>query len=135
MTFSKAEQTKHRKAFIEECRQRAWGAACHADWISKSVTSLVADYERLQEQDRKLEADIKMLADALDSHTVDNRAKRKALQEQRDSLGKQMLAIAQNAQKGQQAMQQLLQSVESALALAEHAEKWGVEGGGGGYEP
>jgi hypothetical protein len=124
VTFTKGQQAAHRKQFIEECRQKAWGAACHADWISDSVTKLIAEYQKLQEQDLKLEADIKELADALDSHTVDNRAKRKALQERRDQLAKEMGLIAQNAQKGQQAMQQLLQGVESALALAKHAEEW-----------
>src|ERR1700736_6113271 len=32
--------------------------------------------------------------------------------------------ISKSAQQGQQAMTQLLQSVESSLALAAHAEKW-----------
>ena len=42
MTFTKPEQTKHRKAFIDECRQKAWGAACHADWIAKGLEGLTA---------------------------------------------------------------------------------------------
>ena len=43
MTFTKPEQDKHRKAFIDECRQKSWGAACHADWISKGVDDVMAD--------------------------------------------------------------------------------------------
>jgi chromosome segregation ATPase len=134
MTFTEKQQKDHRAAFIEECRQKAWGAACHADWISKSIDELLARYTKLQEEDRTLEADIKELASAIDSHTVDNRNKRKALQERRNALVPQMQAIAKSAQQGQQVMANLLQSVESNLALAAHAEKWSwkeVESKGG----
>jgi regulator of replication initiation timing len=123
-TFGTAQQTKHRKAFIEECRQKAWGATCHSDWISKNVDELLGHYSKLQEEDRALEADIKELGQALDYHTVENRQMRKEKQERRNVLAKEMQLIAQNAQKGTQAMQQLLQSAESALHLAAHAETW-----------
>lgn len=124
MTFSEEQQKKHREAFIEECRQKAWGAACHADWISKNLDALMEHYRKLQEQDKTLEADSKELASALDGHTVDNRNKRKAIQEKRDKLAQEMQVIAANAQQGQRALQQLQQSVESALGLAKHAETW-----------
>jgi DNA segregation ATPase FtsK/SpoIIIE-like protein len=52
MTFTKPEQAKHRKAFIDECRQKAWGAACHADSISKGVHDNLAHYQKLQAEDR-----------------------------------------------------------------------------------
>jgi hypothetical protein len=31
MTFTKVQQEKHCQVFIDECRQKAWGAACHAN--------------------------------------------------------------------------------------------------------
>jgi phosphoenolpyruvate carboxylase len=124
MTYTDEQQADHRKQFIDECRQKAWGAACHADWISKGIDELLAQYQKMQEQDRALEGEIKELADALDSHTVANREKRKLKLKERDTLAEQLKALAANAQQGQQAMQQLLQSVETNLALATHAEKW-----------
>jgi hypothetical protein len=125
MTFTKPEQKKHRAAFIEECRQKAWSAACHADWISKSLDELMAHYQKLKEEEQKLAADIKESENAFDYHTNDNRAKRKGMQERRNQInGIELPAVAQNAQKATQAMQQLLQSTESNLLLAEHAEKW-----------
>jgi len=124
MTFTAAEQITHRKEFIAECRQKAWGARCHADWIAKNIDELMAEYKKIQDEDRTLEADIKELASAIDSHTVDNRNKRKALQEKRNALGPQAQFLAQSAQQAQKAMQGLLQSVESTLALAAHAETW-----------
>jgi hypothetical protein len=90
MTFTKPEQTKHRKAFIDECRQRAWGAACHADWISKGLAGITAHYEKLQAEDRALEEAIKAAELAVDYHTVENRNKRKAMQERRDTLAQEM---------------------------------------------
>ena len=79
MTYTDNQQKEHRAALIEECRQKAWAAACYADRVGKSVDQLVADYKKLQEEDRTLEADIKELSSALDSHTVENRNNRKAL--------------------------------------------------------
>ena len=81
MTFTELEQNNHRKIFIDECRQKAWSAACHAEWIYKQLDTLLADFTKLQEQDAKLEGEIKMLETAVDAHTKDNRDKRKALQE------------------------------------------------------
>jgi uncharacterized protein YlxW (UPF0749 family) len=107
-TFTDKQQKAHRMAFIEECRQKAWGAACHADWISKSIDDLIAHYQKLQAEDNQLEADIKELANAIDYHTVENREKRKGMQERRDRLAPQMQQTAQSAQQGQKAMQQLL---------------------------
>ena len=124
MTFTKAEQTKHRHAFIEECRQKAWGAACHAEWISKGLDGVIAHYQKLQDEDHQLEADIKAAEVAVDYQTVENRNKRKAMQERRNELAKQCEAIGKSARQGQEAMQNLLQSVESNLELAKHAEKW-----------
>ncbi len=126
MTFTKAQQDKHRKSFIEDCRQKAWSSACHAGWISKSLDELLATYQKLQAEDLKLEVDIKAAAEAIDYHTVENRERRKTMQERRNQLAKDMKTIATNAQQGQQAMQGLLQSVESALQLAKHAEEWAL---------
>jgi multidrug resistance efflux pump len=124
MIFTKPEQTEHRKAFIEECRQKAWGAACHADWISKGMDEIMASYTKLQAEDSELEAAIKAAEVAPDYHTVENRNKRKAMQERRNTLAKQMELLAKNMQQGQQAMAQLIQSTEASLALAKHAEGW-----------
>ena len=93
MTFTKPEQEKHRKAFIDECRQKAWGAACHADWISKGVDDIMAHYQKLQAEDRALEEAIKAAEVAVDYHTVENRNKRKAMQERRNTLAQQMKLI------------------------------------------
>jgi hypothetical protein len=124
VTYDDKQQKEHREAFINECRQKAWGAACHADWISKNIDEILARYTKLQEEDRTLDADSKELAGALDSHTVENRNKRKGIQEKRDKIKQEMQVIAASAQKGQQVMTNLLQSVESNLALAKHAESW-----------
>jgi len=123
-TFTQADQSKHRKAFIEECRQKAWGAACHAEWVSKGLDELMAHYQKLQEEDRQLEADIKESEVAVDYHTVANREKRKGMQERRNQLAREMKVIGENVQHGQQAMQNLLQNVGGNLQVAEHAEKW-----------
>jgi hypothetical protein len=124
MIFTDKQQKAHRATFIEECRQKAWGCACHANWISKGVEGLLVEYRRLQEEDKTLEADIKALEAALDSHTVDNRNKRKAIQERRNTLAHNMKVIAESSQEGQRVMSRLLESIESNLKLAEHAETW-----------
>jgi multidrug resistance efflux pump len=123
-TFTDEQQELHRELFIEECRQKAWGARCHADWIANGLDTIMAEYQKLQAEDRGLEAEIKALEVAPDYHTVENRNKRKALQERRNALGKAIQAMAQNAGQAQQAMQQLYASVESSLALAKYAEGW-----------
>jgi hypothetical protein len=124
MTFTKPEQTKHRKQFIDECRQKAWGAACHADWISKGLAGITAHYEKLKAEDRALEEAIKAAELAVDYHTVENRNKRKSMQERRNTLAQQMKLISENAQQGQRSLQQLYASMESNLELAKHAEEW-----------
>jgi hypothetical protein len=122
--FTDKQQKTHREAFIEECRQKAWSAACHADWVSTEIDRVLAHYQKLQEEDRQYEADIKEVDFRVDFHTVENRDKRKELQERRNKLAGQIKNVATAAQQGQQAMTQLLQSVESNLALAKHAEGW-----------
>jgi hypothetical protein len=39
MTFTDKQQKEHRETFIHECRQKAWSALCHAEWISKTSTT------------------------------------------------------------------------------------------------
>jgi len=123
-TFTDKQQKAHRAAFIEECRQKAWSAACHADWISKGLDNVMAEYEKLQSQHELHTEKIKEYEAALDSHTKDNRDKRKALQERCGGLAKTMEQLRANMQQGQQALQGLYQNVESNLALAAHAEGW-----------
>ena len=124
ITFSTADQTKHRKAFIDECRQKAWGAACHADWISRGLADLTAHYEKLQAEDRALEEAITASNVAVDYHTVENRNKRKAFQERRQQITQQMKLISENSQQAQRSLQQLYASVDSNLELAKFAEDW-----------
>jgi hypothetical protein len=79
MTFTEKQQKEHREAFIHECRQKTWGARCHAEWMEKGLDSVMAMYQDLQKQDRRAEEEIKALETAVDYHTVENRNKRKAI--------------------------------------------------------
>lgn len=103
---------------------KAWGAACHAEWVSKELDDLLAEYGKLKSEDERLADEIKQLEGALDSHTKDNRDKRKTLQERRTQLSKQMEVFAEHHAKGQQGLDGLYQSVEASLQLAKHAETW-----------
>jgi hypothetical protein len=125
VTFTPEQQEKHRRAFIDECRQKAWSAACHTDFIAKSLDELLADYAKMKEADEKLAEEIKTLENALDSHSKDKRDKRKTLQERRTGLSKRMEFLLMSHQQGQQALASLNQNIETNLALAKHAETWG----------
>ena len=120
MTFTKAEQDNHRKALIEDCKQKVWGARCHADWISKGMDQLAAEIEKRQKEDGELKA----AEAAVDFHTVENRNKRKAMQERRNQLAKEIGRIGEYLKLGQQSLQGLYQSIESNLELAKHAAGW-----------
>jgi hypothetical protein len=124
VTFTAEQQKEHRDAFIKDCRQKAWGAACNAEWIGKQLDELMAQHEKLQKEDHDLEEQIKTLDNAVDYHTKANREKRKALQERRNVLAKSMEAIGQRASQLQRGIQQRYANVEQNLALALHAEKW-----------
>jgi hypothetical protein len=123
-TFDPIQNVEHRNAYIKECRQKAWGYACHADWISKDLDLMLAQYKKLQDEGNMLDADIKELKNAIDEHTVDNRNKRKALQERRNEIGPQMQSLMGLMPYGQKTMQELLRNVELQLGLAKHAETW-----------
>ncbi len=56
--------------------------------------------------------------------TEENRDKRKAIQDRRDAIAKTLPALRENAQQGQTALTRLYQSIETNLALAQHAEMW-----------
>src|SRR5690242_4874936 len=99
-TFTDKQQTVHRKAFVEECHQKAWGARCNADFIAKGLDELMAEYSKLKAEDDQLAADIKELENAPDHHTVDNRGKRRSLQGKRDDLVKVQNALAENIRQG-----------------------------------
>jgi hypothetical protein len=124
MTFSDGQQQEHRDAFIKECRQRAWAAACRAEWIGKQLDKFVADYTKLKAEDEKLEGEIKTLETAVDYHTVENRGKRKSLQEHRNTIAKGMALLTADTQQGRQGVNELHQTIEASLQLAAHAEKW-----------
>lgn len=123
MTFTEEEQQGHRAAFVNECRQKAWGALCHADWIAKSLDDVMGHYTKLQEEDRALQTAIKDSENAIDYHTVQNREKRREMQERRNAIKEQLEALANNIRPGQQSLASLHQSAESNLQLAVHAEK------------
>ena len=63
----------------------------------------MAEYEKLRPKTAEFEADIKALETAADYHTVENRNKRKELQERRNAIAKAIGAIGQNMQQGQRA--------------------------------
>jgi hypothetical protein len=123
-TFTAAQQKEHREAFIQECRQKAWSAACHANWIGDQLDKLIEDYGKLKTDDEALEGEIKTLETAVDYHTVENRGKRRILQERRNALAKQMEAVSAGIQQGQRGLNELHQSIEANLQLAKHAETW-----------
>jgi hypothetical protein len=122
--FTAKEQTEHRKSFIDDCLHKAWGAACHAGWIEKSLTELIAAYQKLQVEDKELETAIKANAEGFDNHTVENRNKRAEMQKKRFNIANQMKLIAKNTQEGAESMQKLLNSVDQNLTLADHAKDW-----------
>jgi len=122
--FNDQQQSEHRQAFTKDCMQKAWGAACHADWIQKSLDKLLAHYQALKAQDRELEERIKTNADGTNGHTKENRNLRADLQKKRSVIGTQMRLIAQNIQQGAATMQKMLDSVDQNLLLADHAQSW-----------
>lgn len=87
-----AASASHRKSLIQECRQKAWGALCHAEWISKNLDDLLALYQKFQAEDTALAESIKESETAIDYHTVENRNKRKAMQERRNKLAQKRSA-------------------------------------------
>jgi hypothetical protein len=122
--FTDKQQKQHRETFIAECRQKALGAACHANWIGDQLDKLIEDYGKLQKDDEALAGEIKTLEIAFDYHTVENRGKRKALQERRNMIAKQMQVVSAAMQKGQTGLNDLHQTIEANLQLAKHAETW-----------
>jgi hypothetical protein len=42
MTFTAEQQQRHRATFIDDCRQKHWGAACHANWVGEQFDKLRA---------------------------------------------------------------------------------------------
>jgi transcriptional regulator with PAS, ATPase and Fis domain len=122
--FNQKEQTEQRKTFIADCMEKAWGAACHASWMEQSLNELIAHYQKLQAEDKEVEAAIKANAEGFDNHTVENRNKRAEMQKKRTDISNQMKLIAKNTQEGAAAMQRLLDSVDQNLLLADHAKEW-----------
>jgi chromosome segregation ATPase len=119
-SFTDEQQTLHRDLFVEECRQKAWGAACHADWIAKQLDTLVADYTKLEVEQGRVDEEIK----ATDYKTPESRDKLKALQARRDALPARLTALKKNMQQVQQVLSGLYQNIEVNLQLATYAETW-----------
>jgi hypothetical protein len=124
MTFDQTQNREAREAFIKECRQNAWGHACHADYVAKSTDKLIAEFAELKRQDDELAAEAETLAKALDYHTVENREKRKTLQDKRAELFKVREVLSRTIAEGNSFLKTLYQKVDSFTSLAEHAEKW-----------
>lgn len=122
--FTIKEQTEKRKAFIDECMQKAWGAAAHAAWIEKTLNELIAKYQDFQKQDRAIDAEMKLSLDAPDHHTVENRNKRAHLQKERNTISSNMKLIGKNMKEGTETMQRLLNSTDQNLLLADFAKEW-----------
>jgi hypothetical protein len=123
-TFTKEQQAQARKSFIDKSRENAWGAACHADFLAKTIEGLFVEHQKLIDEDARLETEIKALEEATDHHTVENRTKRKRMQEVRQQISKQMEVAKTAIQRAVQQMQELLQTAEFNLKLAKHAETW-----------
>jgi hypothetical protein len=123
-TFNKEQQSQARKSFIEKSRENAWGAACHADFLAKTMEGLFAEHQKLIDEDTRLETEIKALDNTTASHTAENRTKRKRMQEVRQQISKQMELAKTAVQRAMQQMQELLQTAEFNLKLAKHAETW-----------
>lgn len=104
MTYTDDEQQEHRAAFIQKCRQKAWGAACEADYIGDQVEKLTIEYTKLKEEDDEI-------ASSPEHHTVANRERRKAL-----AAG--MKLLQESIQDGQGRMERLLQQADQNLAVA-----------------
>ena len=90
----------------------------------KGVDQLAAETEKRQKEDGEREAAIKAAETAVDFHTVENRNKRKVMQERRHTLAREIGLISENLKLGQQSLQGLYQSNESNLELAKPAEGW-----------
>ena len=123
-TFTKEQQSQARKSFIEKSRENAWGAACHADFLAKTMEGLFAEHQKLIDEDTRLETEIKALDNTTNYHTVENRMKRKRMQEVRQQISKQMEVAKTAVQRAMQQMHELLQTAEFNLKLAKHAETW-----------
>jgi len=123
-TFTKEQQAQARKSFIDKSRENAWGAACHADFLAKTMEGLFAEHQKLIDEDTQLETEIKALDNSTDHHTVENRTKRKRMQEVRQQISKQMEVAKTAVQRAMQQMHELLQTAEFNLKLAKHAETW-----------
>ena len=125
MIFTLDEQKEHRASFIKDARARAWGAICHAEFVSKELDKLGETFEKYQKEAENCKEEAKKLETALDYHTVENREKRKALMVRVSELeNTKITEIFEAMKKGQQAHQSLLQAAETALDLATHAETW-----------
>jgi argininosuccinate lyase len=123
-TFTQKQKQDHRAAFINDCRQKAWSAACHANWIGNQLDKLIEDYAKLKVEDEKLEGEMKVPEVATDAHTKDNRDKRKVLQEHRNTIAKGMQILQAEMRQGQPGLNDLHQTIEASLQLAAHAETW-----------
>ena len=88
------------------------------------MEGLFDEHQKLIDEDARLEKEIKALDNATDHHTVENRTKRKRMQEVRKQLSKQMEITKTTVQRGVREMRELLQTAEFNLKLAKHAETW-----------
>jgi hypothetical protein len=52
MTFTAEQQQWHRAAFIDDCRQKACGATCNANWVGAQLDRLIESYGKLKKDDK-----------------------------------------------------------------------------------
>ena len=92
--------------------------------MARKLDKVIEDYNNLKAEDEKLVGEIGTLATSIDEHTKANCDRRKALQERRKTLAKQIGALGIAMQNGQRGLNELHQSIEANLQLAKHAEAW-----------
>lgn len=123
-TVTEEQKKEHREQFIKDCRQKAWGAACHAEWISKGLDSVVAAYKNLQDEDRAVGEGLRKASEALDNHTDEGQTERKALRNRWASIQTALETLAKKMQQGHDVLNGRYKNIEASLALAKHAEMW-----------
>ena len=108
--FARLRETLRRSAVASPARfcRRTNSLACHPgnprDWL--------------------VIYDTRLSVSRSDSHTKDNRDKRKVLQERRSTIAKGMQILQAEMQQGQQGLNGLHQSIEGSLQLAAYAQTW-----------
>jgi hypothetical protein len=92
------------------------------------MEGLFAEHQKLIDEDTRLETEIKALDNTTNYHTVENRMKRKRMQEVRQQISKQMEVAKTAVQRAMQQMQELLQNRGVQSETGQARGDVGVEG-------